>query len=307
VERLRGVPPDDSEWRADALARSRHTRLEEFLVEPVEDRDPGRAAMICSELARRGLRDFAPALVLLPPRERRRVQALAAFGSTLFDFARQSSLEGEKLSQLNRWHFDLEAALDGAPPAQPVFMLLAATDDERPWPRAALEDLVGCARRRALHRRPDSAAAADNDSRRLGAALAAALLPDAAAELAPLAAALLRLGRLLDLGDDTRRHQAGLPADVVPESWGVEGPLGRRELDAAIRAECSALRPHLATLPAPDLLPRPWRRALTYALLAARHLLERMDALGAGALEARPQLGAWKRLSLVARSRWLPL
>jgi lipoprotein-releasing system permease protein len=39
VERTSGEPPTDPEWRADALAQSRHTRLEDVLVEPLAEFD----------------------------------------------------------------------------------------------------------------------------------------------------------------------------------------------------------------------------------------------------------------------------
>ncbi len=179
VERVRGEHPDDPTWRADALAGSRHSRLADQLLAPARDLDPERAAAICAEVARHALRDFAPALMLLPPPERRRVQALTAFALTLFDFARQSGLDGERLAQLNRWDFDLEAALDGNPPAQPVFLVMAAEERRAPWNRDGLDDLLRAARHRATVRRPATAAAAAGEAEALGGALLRALLPPA--------------------------------------------------------------------------------------------------------------------------------
>ena len=89
VERARDEPPEDPSWRADALARSRHSRLLEELRQPVADDDPDRAEALCSEVARHTLLDFAPALILLPATERRRCQVLTAHALTLFDFARK--------------------------------------------------------------------------------------------------------------------------------------------------------------------------------------------------------------------------
>ncbi len=228
VERASGRPPSDAEWRADALARSQHSRLDELMAEPLEDHDAERAGAVCAEITRRGLRDFAPALVLLSPAERRRVQALAAFGLTLFDFARQSSLEGEKLSQINRWSFDLESTLAGAPPGQPVFVLLAATHAEKAWPEEALLRLANSARRRALRARARSAGEAERDARGLAAALAGALLPEATEGVVDGLAGLLRVSRLVGLGEDRRRHQAGLARDELPEEWDA-GPSSDRD------------------------------------------------------------------------------
>jgi len=289
------------------MSQSRHSRLDDVLIEPLEDRDAGRAALICGEVTRNALQDFAPAVVLLPASERRRLQAVSAFSLTLFDFARQSSLEGEKLAQMNRWQFDLESTLDGDPPGQPVFVLLAAAGDEVPWPAAALDALVGCARRRALHQRPRSLPEAEADALRLATALSDTLAPGSDPGVVPLAAALLRVGRLLALGEDGRRHQAGLAVDQLPESWSTEGPLSREDLAGAIRAECALLLDVLAQTQSLRSLPRSWRRAATYAVLAARRLLDRINGLGADSVESPPRLGAVERLRLVLRSRLLPL
>src|SRR5690242_126899 len=103
--------PEAADWRADALARSQHSRLSAELRAPAEDHDGERAAALCAELARGLLADFAPALVFLAPEERRRAQALLAYGRTLFDFARQRGVEGERLAEINRFEFTLETAL----------------------------------------------------------------------------------------------------------------------------------------------------------------------------------------------------
>src|SRR6202035_3733976 len=105
--------PAGPEWRADALARRRHSRLDEEIRQPAGDDDPQRAEELCADLCRNLLGDFAPALLLLRRDDRRRAQALAAYAHTLFDFARQHGVEGEKLAQINRWEFTLELALSG--------------------------------------------------------------------------------------------------------------------------------------------------------------------------------------------------
>jgi len=288
------------------MARSQHSRLDEVLIRPTEDHDPQRAAVLCSEVTRRALRDFAPALVFLTPRDRRRLQAVAAFGLTLFDFARQSSLEGERLAQINRWRFDLELTLEGEPPGQPVFVLLAATDEEPSWPREALDRLVGCASRRAVQQRLGSAEAVDRQARQLAEVLSAALAPEADRAAAHLVAALLRVRRLVDLGEDRRRHQAGLGTDELPESWQAQGPLSAGELTDVIRLECDRLDAALEATQGLASLPKPWRRALTYGVLGARRLVARARDAGADVLEAPPTLGALERLGLLLRSRLSP-
>lgn len=164
-------PPGDS-WRADALAKSPHSRLADEIPQPLADFDAPRASALCAEICRDLLRDFAPGLLLLPAEERRRVQALAAHARTLLDFACQRGVEGERLAQINRWEWELEAALDGQPAGQPVFVALAAAERERPWPRIGLDALTALARRLASREEP---AFEEADADALAAALAGSL------------------------------------------------------------------------------------------------------------------------------------
>ena len=128
-EKPQDAPPDGS-WRADALARSTHSRLDREVRPPGEDFDEERSLALCAEVARNLLGDFAPALVLLPVFDRERVQTLLAYAFTLFDFARQRGVEGERLSQINRWEFTLETALSAEGAFWYVPNALGARDSE---------------------------------------------------------------------------------------------------------------------------------------------------------------------------------
>src|SRR4051794_8894509 len=141
------------------VERLRQSRLAGELNPPAEDLDEEKAEELCAGIARHLLGDFAPALLLLPGTERRRAQALLAYTYGLFDFARQGGLEGEKLAQINRWEFTLEAAFAGERTGQPVFLRMARENERRRWPVAALADLATPAPRRALPRRPPPGAA----------------------------------------------------------------------------------------------------------------------------------------------------
>ncbi len=303
MERARGEPPDDPSWRADALAQSGHSRLEDELRLPDADFDPQRAETTCAEVARAMLGDLAPALALLPPPERRRARALAAFTRTLFDFARQSSLEGEKLSQINRWCFDLEAALDGDGPGQPVFVMMALADRDRPWPREALDAIADSARNRAMLPRVATVDEATARADALGGALASALLPRGERLPPPVAGALLRVRWLLTIGEDERRHQTALAIADWPSADATGTTPEPPVVEAAIVRECRRLRPLLADA---DLgtVDRPWRSAVAYLLAAARRHLRAVERAGAGVVTDPPSLGALARLALLARARW---
>jgi hypothetical protein len=298
AETPRSEHPNDESWRADALGQSRHTRWVDELRAPLEDRDPESAAATCAAVTRAALRDFAPALILLSPPERRRAQALAAFTLTLFDFASQSGLEGERLAQINRLEFDLEAALGGEPPGQPVFVALANTG---PWPPAALDQILSAARRRVGSPRPDGPDDAQREAIALGSALATALNEGSTEDVALLAAGLLRLTDLLGLAEAVRRHRPRLSRSALPDDW-IRGAPERRRLDAPVRAECDAIRELLAKLD-PHGLTVTQRRSARYLRAAGLRLTAAASRLGGELLEGAPLLGSLSRIGLLLRAR----
>ena len=171
-EPTRDTHPPGASWRADALAASPHRRLADDIPLPLADFDAERAAAVCADISRDLLQDFAAGLVLLPAAERRRVQALAAYARTLFDFACQPGVEGERLAQINRWEWELEGALAGEPAGQPVFVALAEAERRRPWCRSGLAAMAALARRLASREQP---AFAQAEAEALAAALAETL------------------------------------------------------------------------------------------------------------------------------------
>jgi phytoene/squalene synthetase len=296
--------PEGEGWRADSLSRSRHSRLDAEVSRPTEDFDEEKAAGLCAELTRGLLGDFAPALLLLPASERRRVQALVAYAHTLFDFARQHGVEGERLAQINRWEWTLEAALAGQPVGQPIFLRMARENERRPWPVDALDELAGCARRRALRRQPATVADAEVDALSLGRAVAGALLEKGLnAEIDGLASALVRLWSLQHLGDEVDRRRCPLPAAEVPE--GNAGRWDRNQLLASARLECERLRGRLLKAPRGLAdLPAGYRRAAVFALLGALRLLTEIEDSSRDLLASPPRLGVASRLGFLVRARW---
>jgi hypothetical protein len=233
--------PEGDGWRCDPLARLPPIRLAGEVGPPLADFDEEKAAEFCAGIARNLLGDFAPALLLLPGTERRRAQALLAHAFALFDFARQGGLEGEKLAQINRWEFTLEAALAGEPVGQPIALRMARENERRRWPADALEDLAACARHRATRHRPATVIDADVEALSLGRSIAAALLEKSLnAEVDALASALVRLGALQRLGEELASKPCPLPVSEVPED--ADGRCDSAQLLAAARRECSRIR-----------------------------------------------------------------
>lgn len=284
--------------------RSPHSRLDQEVRRPDEDFDEERSLGLCAEVSRNLLGDFAPALVLLPVFDRQRVQALLAYAFTLFDFARQRGVEGERLAQINRWQFTLESVLGGQPVGQPVFVRMAREQRRRAWPAEALDEIAACARRRATRPRPSTPEDADADAERLARAVATALLGKAPpGEVNAFAGALVRLRSLQSLGSEVQGRRNPLPASEMPDDW-IDDPSPQRLFEAAKR-ECLRLRPRLLRAPRGLLdLPAGYRRAAVFCLLASLRLLTQIEDGDAGLLQTPPQLGVLSRLGLLARARW---
>lgn len=273
---------------------------------PADDFDEEKAALLCAGIARNVLGDFAPALLLLPGTERQRGQALLAYASTLFEFARQSGMEGEKLAQINRWEYTLETALSGQPVGQPIFLRMARENDRRRWPADALDELAACARRRALRRRqPATIAEAEVEALSLGRAVAAALLEkDLNAEIDGLASALLRLWSLQHLGSEMSRNRCPLPASEVSPGEGEQFDLA--QVLEATRRECQRIRSRLLRAPRGLVgLPHGYRRAAVFSLLAALRLLTEIEDETTDLLNAPPRLGVGSRIGFLLRARWV--
>jgi hypothetical protein len=274
--------------------RSEHSTFRD-LEPPRDDFDPERARAVCAQIARDALRDFAPALVLLPAATRLRAQALIAYARTLLDFARDRSLEGERLAQINRFEFALEAALGGEPTGQPVFVQMSALEAREPWPREAFDDFAAIARSRVSKGVPAKESAAESQRRRLARAALHALAGAAPApEHDALGAAVLRAWSLLAWHDALWYHRPdlGLGQDDAPSARFREAIAGEeRAVLAALAASSGAV----------STLPDRFRPAARYALRAAAAL-----ARGAASAPDRatpPRLSARQRLGLLLRAR----
>ena len=262
-----GVP--DSSWRADALARSPHSRLASEMREPLDDADPHRAERLCAEVTRDALGDFAPALLLLSADRRRRAQVLTAWTVALFDFALRpgfAGLDGDRLAQINAWEFRTEEALDGSPPGQPIFVAMAREEIASPWPREALDEIVAMSRRWALA--PEPANQADNDDKddadleravELGRALCSALFGaeclDALAtrSVAPLVGIAILQTQIPPgvLAQGARaawiEESEAIRVTGAPPGWRRAASYARRALRARLRPSSSGAKLGLAT------------------------------------------------------------
>ena len=153
-------------------------------------------------------------------------------------------MHGERLARINRWEFDLEEALAGKLPGQPIFVALANTHTKDPWDREALAIIAGAARRAVVSDKHEAATPT----------LVAALLQALTGK--PSTPELVHLGtRLLAA---VARSRAGNESTERADSDRSE------EMSVALRhADLS-------------MLPRSWRRCLTF-LAGAGDQIERRD------------------------------
>lgn len=275
--------------REEASLSSRHSRHTE-LQQPTDNFDPGRAGATCATICRDLLLDFAPALILVKPGVRRRVQALAAYARTLFDFTKDLSLEGERLAQVNRWQFALDQSLDVEPIGQPIFVQMALLEKEYSWNREALDRLTALARARVFVV-GDSGAAREQERIEVARALLRALFGDEPSqELVLLAAALFRAHSLLGPRDHLAFRRPDLDLEASEPG------------DARLIAECADIRGALTRGTELANAPSGTSSALRFACAAAFQIVDQVSARP----QVAPKIGLVSRLWLLLQSRFIP-
>ena len=287
-------PRGESSGGPDPL-RSAHSTFRD-LEPPRDDFDAEQGAgAVRADSTRRSARLRTCARPPTGADESTRAGGFIAYARTLLDFARDRSLEGERLAQINRFEFTLEAALGGEPPGQPVFVQLAALERAAPWPRPAFDELASVARSRVSFGLPANARTADAQRRRLARAGFHLLLGEAPpAEVEALGATLLRAASLLSWRESLWFDRPDLGLRAEDES-------STRFRDVAA-AEARAVLDDLADADAGlKALPVHYRRAARYATLAATTLAHQVTARAEQT--SPPRLSALARLRLLLRAR----
>lgn len=221
------------------LVGSRHARITDQIEAPADDLTLEQAERLCGEVTRAWMGDFAPALILLDAKSRRRMQAVLTMTRTAVDFCLQPGVEGERVAALNRLHFEVEAALDGDPRGQPAHLLIADEENRESWDRAAWDSLFNRLRHLAMLGSLDVSRA-----RQVTEAMAAVMQGEKGGPLGSALATLLQRGEMWRFED----------GDVFPEP------------NAASQADARG---------AEDRVDRGWLRFATYVQLAERRLAAR--------------------------------
>jgi len=240
--------------------------------------------------APRRLGPLAPALALLPPRERERVEVIAAWTSALFATAGEEGAPAQRIERLNRSAYLVARALAGVQVPSPFAVELAAESARRTLPRRALDTLLAEARRAATH--PDASTPADWEvrTREIAGALAEALLgyPPTPATI-DAATGILRLVRLLGVTATLADGRFHLPLEAPPTT---NGRPADHELAAAIAEECEAIHQLLLRgARGVGEVPLTFRAALAGALALALRLLGEIEQQPEALLSRPVRLG----------------
>jgi phytoene/squalene synthetase len=268
------------------------------------------AEALCAAITRDLLGDFAPALLLLPSTERSRARALIACARFLFDFARQPGPEGERLAGIARCEYGLEQAFSGQLAVPPILLRMGQENARRRWPPDALDELIACARRRALRPHAVNAAALEAEQRNLSRAVGTALLEERInSEVSGFVGALARLSALRRGGFEGLQEDQGVKKkakeDEDEDEEQEQEEKEEKKAAVALQRECARLRPRLLRAPRGLVeLPAHYRRAGIFCLLVALRLLSQVEEAGGSPLAAPPRLSPGTRIGMLLRARW---
>jgi hypothetical protein len=247
--------------------------------------------------ARRRLGALAPALDLLPSRERERAGVLTAWSEAVFATCGEHDLPEERRERLDRSAFLLARALAGETVDPPFAQRFAAESARREFGRRALDALLAEARRRID--RPGCVAEDDESALRLGAAAAEALIGiEPTPATVDASGALLRLARMA-------RVPAAVAVGAFPLLLPEDAASHPHEARVgAIAAECDAIH-QLLLRGARSIgeVPLTFRAAIAGAMALALRLLGRIES-NPEALLTRPlRLGRLERIWTLWRVR----
>lgn len=252
------------------------------------------------------LEGLAPALALLPARERRRAETLADWCRGLFLTADEGDRVERRVERLNRSAYLVARALAGEAVASPFARRLAAESARRQLPRRALDALLAAARRAV--RQPVASTPADWEvrTREVAEALSEAMLgAPPTASTCDAAAGLLRLARLLAVPAALAARRFHLPVEAPPDGAGAPPEAA---MAAAIADECEAIHQLLLRgARGVGEVPLTFRAALSALLALALRLLGRVEEQPGRLLHQPVRLGRFESLWVLWQVRREPL
>lgn len=267
--------------------------------------EPARAARERSPAAV-ALGALAPALGLLPARERLRADTLALWCRALFATAREGDRVERRIERLHRSAYLVARARAGEPVASPFARRLGEESARRELPRPALDALLREARRAVRQQLASTPADWEVRTRAVAAAVAEAMLgAPPTPSTADAAAGVLRLACVLAVPAGLGERRFHLPVELPPTVGGTP-PDG--ELLRAVADECEAIHQLLLRgARGVGEVPLTFRAALAALLALALRLLGRVEERPERLLRQPVRLGRLESAWVLWRIRREPI
>lgn len=250
---------------------------------------------------------------------RKHIFALFAFARVADDFADETTYEGRRARELDRWEEQLHAAYrsSGGQAQHPVFVALADTVDRFALPITEFSELLSGFRTDLERRRYATFDELRSYTRQAAEPVGRLLLyiggyraPELHAYAEDLATALAVARLIQDIPADWQRGRVYMPAEDLRHFGVTEADIANRRINPAVgalvryevartRALFERSRP-LVDIVGPDLAVE---LALTWH--GGMRILEKIEAVGPRLFAHRPQLGTADKALVLARAlRW---
>ncbi|MCC6763814.1 MAG: squalene synthase HpnC [Deltaproteobacteria bacterium] len=283
---------------------------------PMPAADPAATAAAfaeCERIARAHYENFTLGSRFLPRHLRRHIAAIYAFARTADDLADEESNPERALTGLDAWERELEACYAGAP-CHPIFVALADTVRAFAVPIEPFRRLLAAFRMDARFAGFDTfddllhyCAHSANPVGHLVLYLFGHGDAERQARSDDICTALQLTNFWQDLAVDLRKGRVYLPREDMARFGYGSDDLARHAVTPAFRElmtfQCARTRAlfdrGLALVP---MLDRGGGREIRLFAGGGLAILDRLEAVGYDAFNARPTLSGWAKMGLVARA-----
>ncbi len=262
--------------------------------------------LYCRDVARRRARNFYYSFVLLPREQKLAMCAVYAFMRFCDDLSDEA---GATTQAIDRWHEELEAALAGQMPSNPVWPAFCDTVKRFGIPHQYFTDMIAGVR---SDLEPRTIVTFDDLYQycyRVASVVGLTtvhIFGFESAEALPLAErcgiAFQLTNILRDLREDEEHGRGYLPREDL-ERFEVDRFAADENFRRLLRFEIARAREFYETSrPLLGLIQRRSRPSLWALIEVYRRLLERIDASGERVLEARVSVPGWEKVSILVRA-----
>lgn len=260
----------------------------------------------CRDVARRRARNFYYSFVLLPREQKMAMCAVYAFMRFCDDLSDEA---GASTAAIDRWHEELDAALDGRMPDNPLWPAFCDTVARFRIPRQYFTDMIAGVRSDLEPRTIETFEDLYQYCYRVASVVGLTTIhifgfesPEALplAEKCGIAFQLTNI--LRDLREDEEHGRVYLPREDL-RRFGVERMEAGENFRRLLRFEVERAREFYATSrPLLKLIHRRSRPSLWALIEIYRRLLDRIDGAGERVLKERVRVPAWEKVGILGRA-----